>query len=250
MALSSRLFTEASPGRDVLKRCSENHAGHLLRGMATNAAIKDAITRVQQALKQAGFPSSDPSGVYGAGTEAAVLKFKGSPRNILGPGQTRPDAIVGIQTIQRLDEAVRGAAPPPPAAETESTQWRFGLFGDKGFAGVGKYILDIFSLERIDVARFSMSEMLTFGDLVGGFRGESRGTFTTLMKLKASDFSGSSSKLFIDKKRATLTGSMTLNVSSKQFEVILKLPTFQEQRALGGALTSGTLAVQGFLNKE
>jgi hypothetical protein len=42
-------------------------------------------------------------GVYGAATATAVFEFKDA-RHILGPGQTRPDKIVGKRTLQRLDD--------------------------------------------------------------------------------------------------------------------------------------------------
>jgi peptidoglycan hydrolase-like protein with peptidoglycan-binding domain len=114
MALSSKLFTEESTGKAALKRWSETHAGHFYRGMATNPGIKDAIARIQTALRQVGLTVSDPPGVYGPSTEAAVLNFKGPPRNILGPGQKKPDAIVGIKTIHQLDQEIQGNAPPTP----------------------------------------------------------------------------------------------------------------------------------------
>jgi peptidoglycan hydrolase-like protein with peptidoglycan-binding domain len=61
------------------------------------------VTRIQTALARLGFSITDPAGAYGQSTKDAVLAFKGPPRNILGPGQTNPDGVVGIQTIDRLD---------------------------------------------------------------------------------------------------------------------------------------------------
>jgi len=246
MALSSKLFTEESPGQPFLKRCSENNAGRFLRGMGTNPGIKDAIGRIQTALRQVGLTVSDPAGVYGASTEAAVLKFKGPPRNILGPGQTRPDAIVGIQTIHRLDEAISPGAPPAPVVpEFGSTSWRFTFFGNKGLSGNGVYDLFVSSAELRDSKSFNLNELFATGDLIGGFRGETRGIFTTPRKLLASDFSGASSSLFIQKQRKSLNGFLQLNVAAKQFLVNLNFAPFQEERVLGGALTSGTLLVKG-----
>lgn len=244
MALSSQLFTEESPGRDALKRCSETHAGHFLRGMSTPPPIKDAIARIQKALRQLGFTISDAPGVYGASTEAAVLKFKGPPRNILGPGQTKPDAIVGIQTIHQLDAAISNK-PPAPVLEFGSDTWRFTFFGNKGFTGTGIYSLFIASTQLSDSANFSMTELFDTGDLIGGFRGETRGQFKTPRKVLAKDFHGATSALSIQKQRSSLNGFLQLNVASKQFIVNLIFTPFQEERSLGGALTSGTLLVNG-----
>ncbi|MEO8025590.1 MAG: peptidoglycan-binding domain-containing protein [Bryobacteraceae bacterium] len=212
--------------------------------MASNPEIKDAVTRIQTALSQLGFRITDPAGVYGGSTEAAVLKFKGPPRNILGPGQTKPDAIVGIQTIQRLDEAI-SPRPSAPPLEFGSTNWRFTFFGNKGITGTGIYDLFIASTELSDSSTFSMKEFSDDGDLIGGFRGETLGQFKTPRKVLAADFSGAISSLSIQKRAKLLNGFLQLNVSSKQFIVNLFFTPFQEERVLGGALTSGTLLVRG-----
>ncbi len=250
MTLSSRLFTEDSPGKDVLKRCSEVDAGHLLRGMANTPAIKDAVTRVQSALSQLGFPVKDPAGVYGPFTEAAVLKFKGPPRNILGRGQTKPDAIVGIQTIHRLDAEIQGGKPPAPPLEFGSNLWRFTFFGNKGFTGPGVYSLFIASAVLQDSQTFSMNELFSDGSLIGGFRGETRGVFGTPVKVLASDFNGATSVLAIQKNLKSLNGSLRLNVASKSFTVNLNFTPFQEERQLGGALTSGSLLINGQIQQR
>ncbi|MFN7938375.1 MAG: peptidoglycan-binding domain-containing protein [Bryobacteraceae bacterium] len=244
MALQSKLFTQEGPGRPVLQRCAETHAGHLLRGMATNPAIKDAIQRVQTALRSLGFTISDPSGVYGASTEAAVLKFKGPPRNILGPGQTRPDAIVGVQTIHRLDEAISGKAPAPVVLEFGSNNWRFSFFGNKGVTGKGIYSLFIASTEISDSQSFSISELFATGSLIGGFKGQSGGLFSTPKKVKASEFIGAGATISIQKNGKLLHGTIQLNVSIRQFQANLALPPFFEEGLLGGA-TSGNLVVRG-----
>ena len=251
MALSSKLFTEESAGKSALKRCSETHAGHLLRGMSTPPDIKDAITRIQSALKQIGLSVSDAPGVFGSSTELAVLKFKGPPRNILGSGQNKPDAIVGIQTIHQLDAAIRGGkAPAPTPQDTRSTKWSFSFFGNKGFVGPGQYTLDIASVENIDALRFQMSELFADEALIGGFRGATFGRFVTPRPLNVSDFSGAISQLFIEKNRSVLNGNLELRVSSQGFTVTLKFTEFREQRSLGGALTSGTLLISGQISKQ
>lgn len=250
MALQSKLFTEESPGKAVLKRCAETHAGHLLRGMATNAAIKDAIARVQTALRKAGLTVSDPAGVYGASTEAAVLKFKGPPRNILGPGQKTPDAIVGIQTIHQLDAAISGGAAPAPAPlEFGSNAWSFSFFGNKGFSDPGVYALFIKSNEVSDSRNFGINEISSDGNLLSGFKGSTVGAFLTPRKVLAADFLGASANVFVQKNGKLLQGFVQLNVSSKQFLVNLPFTPFQEEGLLG-SISSGTLLVKGFVIKS
>ncbi|BDC49313.1 hypothetical protein F183_A16290 [Bryobacterales bacterium F-183] len=250
MALRSKLFTEESPGKPVLARCAETHAGHLLRGMSSSPAIKDAVARVQRALRQLGFTVNDPEGIYGASTEAAVLKFKGPPRNILGPGQTRPDAIVGIQTIHRLDSEIGGGnTPPQPPLEFGSNKWRFTFFGNKSAFKPGVYSLFIASEEVPDSQSFNMSELSADGDLISGFKGETRGTFQTASKFKAVDFNNAVSNLFIDKKGRLITGFVQLTVPAKSLTLNLKFATFENEGLLG-SFSNGTLLVKGDIRKN
>lgn len=252
MALSSKLFTEDSPGKPVLKRCSEDHSGHLLRGMSTNAAIKDAISRVQSALKQLGFSVSDPPGVYGAGTEAAVLKFKGPPRNILGPGQKKPDAIVGIQTIHQLDKEIQGGTKPTPLPEFGSDQWRFTFFANKGITGKGLYRLFIASTTLSDSQEFIIEEQIEHSTLLGGYLGETKGTFQTPIKMFAKNFNASFASVQVFKANSQLTGFMRINVidGKTNFTVVPKFAPFRDERAVTGALESGTVLMQGQIVKS
>lgn len=245
MTLKSTLFTEDSLGRAALKRCSEDHAGHFFKGMATTRETKDAIGRIQIALRQLKLPVNDPQGVYGDSTEAAVLRFKQGPPPILGPGQKVPDKIVGIQTIHRLDEKIQRVPTPPAPLEFGSNAFRFTFFGNKGFTGKGAYQLFIASTQLKDSRNFDLNELNDDGDLIGGFRGETRGTFATPKKLNAADFHAATCSLSIRKQMKQLSGFLQLNVSAKQFIVNLNFAPFLEERQLGGALTSGTLLVRG-----
>lgn len=248
MALSSKLFTGESPGKPFLQRCAETPAGRLFRGTPPNSGSRDAIARVQAALRLLGFAISDSSGVYGASTEAAVLKFKGPPRNILGPGQTRPDATVGIQTIHRLDEAISGSNQREREKLVFGSQnWRFTLAGDKGFAGKGAYDLVITSTNHPDSRIFRMNELSATGDLVGGFRGKTRGRFDTPFKWNAIDFHGTPSLLVLEKQGKILKGSLALSFPSKHSAMAFSFEPFEDERPLGGAFTSGSLNVTGQL---
>jgi hypothetical protein len=134
--------------------------------------------------------------------------------------------------------------------EFGSDQWRFTFFGNKGFTSKGIYQLFIGSKELQDSQNFGMNELSSTGDLIGGFRGETRGEFRTPRKVLAADFHGSTSRLSIQKQRSLLNGFLQLNVASKQFVVNLRFTPFQEERQLGGALTSGTLLVSGQVIKS
>ena len=115
MALSSKLFTEESPGKARLAACAASHAGNFYVGKPPTPGTQDAVKRIQHALRSQGFSITDPAGVYGQSTAKAVFAFKNAhrPKPILGPGQTVPDSVVGIQTIAALDDA-NNKKPPGP----------------------------------------------------------------------------------------------------------------------------------------
>lgn len=115
MPLSSPLFTKAGPGKQRLADCAVSHQSNFYVGKPNTPGTEDAVTRIQTALQALGFSTSDPAGVYGKSTAQAVFKFKSAhrPKPILGPGQTVPDSVVGIQTIAALDKAMAGKPPGP-----------------------------------------------------------------------------------------------------------------------------------------
>lgn len=93
MPLASKLFRD-----DVaLQECLVSDAGHVTPG-----AQGDHVSKIQAALVTLGAgviaPDEIEGMLYGQTTARTVLAFKGPPRNILGPGQTTPDDIVGKQT--------------------------------------------------------------------------------------------------------------------------------------------------------
>ncbi|MFO1451377.1 MAG: peptidoglycan-binding domain-containing protein [Opitutaceae bacterium] len=252
MALSSALFTRKGPGTDLLKRCAEIPAGHFFRGMPVNDAQKDAVMRIQSALSQLGFQVSDPAGVYGASTAEKVLAYKGPPRNILGPGQLKPDNIVGVQTIHRLDADVQFK--PAPAPEFGSTQWRFSFFGNKGFTGKGIYSLFLGSTQLQDSANFDIVENFSGGSLKAGFKGETTGTFTTARKALVSEFNAAACNLSLVKLplQAFLQGQLqigTVGPVARQLNVVLPMPSLKDQ-TLGTTLTTGDFKMQGQTRKR
>jgi hypothetical protein len=247
MSLSSPLFTAEGPGKDLLKRCEEVPDGHFFRGMPMNAGVKDAVTRIQTALEQLGFRVSDRPGVYGDSTAEKVLAYKGPPRNILGPGQLKPDNIVGIQTIRRLDINIQFKQDPP--LEFGSTHWRFSFFGNKGFTGKGIYSLFIESAQIHDSASFDIIERFAEGSLSAGFKGEARGPFATTRKAFAKEFDAAACNLSLFKMpmQPFLQGNMkvgTVGSIDSQLNVILQLPSLKDE-TLGTTLTTGGFKMQG-----
>jgi peptidoglycan hydrolase-like protein with peptidoglycan-binding domain len=252
MSLSSPLFTTDGLGKDRLKRCAEVNDGHFFRGMPMNPEVRDAVTRIQTALAKLGFGVSDPAGVYGASTAEMVLAYKGPPRNILGPGQTKPDSIVGIQTIHRLDADIQFK--PAPAPEFGSTQWRFSFFGNKGFTGKGIYSLFIQSTEGQDSATFDIIERFSAGSLRAGFKGETRGNFVTTRKALVKEFSGAACNLSLFKSplQSFLQGNMqigTIGAVERQLNVMLQMPSIKDE-TLGTQLTTGDFRMQGNARKR
>jgi len=105
MPLVSELFTK--PARDPrLEGCLVDDAKHILQ-----PAVGDHVKKIQTALNALSAGSGRENfnlkvdGKYGPKTAAAVQAYKSAPqRRILGPGQTKPDNIVGKRTIKSLDD--------------------------------------------------------------------------------------------------------------------------------------------------
>ena len=101
--LESDLFT--SPPDTKLDACLARDAGHIFQG-----AVGDHVAKIQEALNRL---SAGPGrenfnlavdGKYGPETAKAVKRYKDTRGNILGPGQTSADNIVGRRTITSLDD--------------------------------------------------------------------------------------------------------------------------------------------------
>lgn len=112
MPLTSKLFRD----NQELQNCLVSDAHHVLPG-----AQGEHVGKIQQALITLGAGVINPDEIsdmnYGTTTARTVLTFKGPPRNILGPGQTTPDNILGKRTIAALDQELVAFEnrPPPPA---------------------------------------------------------------------------------------------------------------------------------------
>jgi len=170
VALSSKLFTEESPGRQRLADCAKSHSGNFYVGKPSTPGTQDAVKRIQHALRSQGFSISDTAGDYGQSTAKAVFEFKKAHRPpILGPGQKVPDSVVGIGTIAALDEAnnkkppgplpptptppvppkpnpappPKPTPPPPPRPKSTDVAWTFTLVLAADIAGFIRFNLRI-----------------------------------------------------------------------------------------------------------
>lgn len=108
--LKSKLFTD--PPSIELENCAVRDAGHIARGAAGNH-----VRRIQIALNQLVKVFLAMDGIYGPKTAAAVVAFKElqSPP-LRQPKQSIADNIVGIRTIEALDNQIFDLenAPPDP----------------------------------------------------------------------------------------------------------------------------------------
>ncbi len=98
MPLVSRLFTD--PPNPELDACLVEDAAHIVPG-----ARGDHVACIQIALSllSDGDVFLVIDGKYGEATATAVFEYKDA-RDILGPGQTTPDNIVGKRTLRSLDD--------------------------------------------------------------------------------------------------------------------------------------------------
>lgn len=102
-ALESDLFT--SPRDRKLDACLARDADHILQGAVGDhvAKIQEALNRLSRGAGRENF-NLKLDGKYGPETAKAVKRYKDTRGNILGPGQTSADNIVGRRTITSLDD--------------------------------------------------------------------------------------------------------------------------------------------------
>ena len=248
MALSSPLFTAAGPGKKLLADCALSNPAHIFKGKPAVPGLDDAVGRIQAALKQLNFTISDPKGVFGQSTADAVLKFKSGSHPILGPGQVKPDNIVGIQTIHRLDADIQFK---PPVLEFGSQGWRFTFSGNTGIGGTEVFRIFIASTETTDSKEFKIVPNFIDRGGTNGFKGAVTGTFTTARKALVKEFLSAACKVILSKQVFSpfLNGSMTIGTVgdvSRQLSVVLQLQQLKDE-SFGAALTGGLFQMQGQL---
>jgi hypothetical protein len=194
---------------------------------------------------------TDPQNTFGESMKEAVLAYK-SINTIIRQGQPL-DPIVGRMTLAQLDTELKnlGAPVPPPPVVLEfgSRNWRFTFFGNKGVFGKGIFSLFIGSTELQDSQNFAIDEVFSSGNLVTGFKGETKGTFTTAKKMLAKDFIGGVCGISVTRFSQTLRGSFRIEkiVDSGVFSVSFLLPRFRDE---GFSIEDGTLNVRGQLRQS
>ena len=127
--LTSKTFTRDPKVGARLQRCADRDPDHIFQFHDQKG---DHVSAIQAALvaiiPDHGISANElGNGLYGPTTADEVLRFKSTPslngtgKMILGPGQTKPDNIVGKQTIVALDAQIKKIEPgldipptPPP----------------------------------------------------------------------------------------------------------------------------------------
>lgn len=256
--LKSNLFN--GRGSRDLEACAADHAFNFFQGKPGNAGREVAINKIRVALLRLGFSTADDGpGEYGRATMRAVLAYKGPPRMILGFGQKTPDAVVGRQTIVRLDKDIVDGGldddkpdDEPTPLEFGSTSWRFSFFGNTSNE---VFTFFVSSAEGQDSQQFVINNRVINDSDLGAFRGSSSGPFTTGKKLLAKDFSGSICKILLRKElgfgvgSGLLSGSMQLSIPGGH-TASLTIPPFVDEN-LSADLRSGLWEMTtGQLQKE
>jgi hypothetical protein len=236
--LQSNLFTSA--GNNDLEDCAASHVFNFYKGKPANGSRFEAINRIREALRRLGFPSAkDRPGEYGDDTARAVLAYKGPPRNILGPGQRMPDAVVGRQTIMRLDEDLRAAGlggelPAPPAPLKLGHQfWGYHL---TTLTRADTYLLTVQSIDQLEFAHFKF-EPRQIINLIGEISGSTSSnkflhpTLFMTERVQLADFEGASCDIRLrrDQQRnaGMLSGSIFLT-TSKGVSGRAEIPSYGE----------------------
>ncbi len=258
--LQSNLFTSA--GNNDLEDCAASHIFNFYKGKPANAARFEAINRIREALRRLGFPSAkDAAGVYGDDTARAVLAYKGPPRNILGPGQVTPDAVVGRQTIVRLDEELRSKgldgelpgppAPPQPAPdEGGRTDWLFYLSVHSEWK---IFYMVIMTPDRSDYRGFEIQPFLIddhdLGSVNGSTSTDPMSPFKIDRAVKSEDFDGASCTIALQKEPGIGNGKLSGFMYVKTTEAAwanVDIPIFDDHDLLS-SLRSGNWLLRGNL---
>ena len=240
---------EHQPGRaGTLTNCLRSDAANIRpfsQPSEAIEAIKQGLNRVQP-LNPGMKRITDPTNTFGQSMQEAVLAYK-SNNGIIRTGQ-KLDPIVGRMTLARLDTELKNLGapivPPTPVLEFGSNRWRFSFFGNKGVFGKGIFTLFIASTELQDSVSFDIDEVFSSGDLRTGFKGETRGTFTTAKKMAAKDFDSAICDFSVTRLSQTLQGNFRLQKlnGSDVLNVSFLLPGFRDESL---SLDNGTLTVRG-----
>ena len=177
---------------------------------------------------------------------------------ILGPGQRTPDAVVGRQTIVRLDKAVLDAdvddpePPQPVPLEFGSTSWRFSFFGNTSSS---TFTLFVSSIDGQDSQQFDIRTFQIDDSDLGAWRGQSSGPFTTSKKVLAKNFHGSMCDVRLRKElplggSGKISGFITLRMPTPaSISPALQVLPFDDEN-LTADLRSGIWTMSGQLRDQ
>lgn len=188
---SSHFLGQSAAVRQRLTRSDSSNIRPFSPPSEAIQAVKEGLNRVQPRIP--GMPRiNDPENTFGESMRDAVYAYK-SFNGIVRTGQPL-DPIVGRMTLARLDTELKNLGrpvdPKPVVLEFGSSKWRFSFFCNRGFFGKGINQMFIGSTEVQDSRNFDIDEVFAIGALVTGFKGETRGNFTTTKNMPAKDFSG------------------------------------------------------------
>jgi hypothetical protein len=248
--LESDHFLSKSPAvRQRLTACLRSDASNIRPFSPPSEAIeaiKEGLNRVQPRIPGMN-KITDERNAFGQTMKDAVLAYK-SFNGIVRTGQPL-DPIVGRMTLARLDTELKNLGKPvdpkPAPLEFGSNRWNFSFFCNRGLFGKGIYSFFVSSAEFAQESKnFDIDEVFASGALVTGFKGETRGSFTTAKKMLAKDFSGCVCDIALTRASQSLQGTLRLEkiVPDGVFSVSILLPRFRDE-TLG--LTQGTSNIRG-----
>ncbi len=247
--LESEHFLNTSPAvRNRLTSCLRSEAASIRpfsRPSAAIEAVKLGLNLVQPRIPSMK-PITDPECTFQASMVAAVKCYK-EFNGLVDPKKKLTFDIDRI-TLTRLDTELTTPGKLIDLShdfpEFGSTKWRFTFLGNRGVFGKGIYSLVIASTESQDSRQFVIQELSTGGELIGGFMGETQGTFCTDRKMLASDFETSTAIFTIIRRSGNLSGNMQLSkILAEGVQCIsFELPHFHNQTI---ALSDGMVVIRG-----
>lgn len=252
-ALESKHFLSFSTAVQArLTQCLRNDGFNIRPFSAPSEAIeaiKLGLNLVQP--KNAGMKQiTDGKNTFGQSMADAVLVYK-SNNGIIRAGQ-RLDNIVGRGTLAQLDTDLKNSPSvptvPPTTPGTGSANWRFSFFCDKALFARGDFVLNIASAEVQEASQFSMTELTSASGLGGGFKGVSRGTFTTAKRFAVKAFGLATVEFSVTRQTSSrLRGTMRIQgLADAALKASFALPDFIDET---GGTSSGTAVVTAVLNQ-
>lgn len=252
-ALESKHFLSFSAAVQArLTQCLRNDGSNIRPFSAPSEAIeaiKLGLNLVQP--KNAGMKRiTDGANTFGQSMADAVRIYK-SNNGIIRAGQ-RLDNIIGRGTLAHLDTDLKNnpgiPSVPPTVPGTGSANWRFSFFCDKALFGKGDFVLNIASTEVQEASQFSMTELTSASGLGGGFKGVSRGTFTTAKRFAVKTFGLATVEFSVTRLASSqLRGTMRIQgLADAALKASFTLPDFADET---GGTRLGTAVVTAVLNQ-